>query len=186
MHPRTLLAAVLPFSSALLACAQVHESAHTTVRDGPVDRFIGAWHLDSSKISSTGGGNGAGRGAGGGNGGGLGMGPSPDVLVIRAGSGNLTVDQLRGESNTRLTFALDGRRVTNTIGAADNARQGTYVSKWAGDTLITTIAARAPPGGKDTVTYRDVRYIDSTGSLVVEISIPARVNSRRAVYTKAQ
>jgi hypothetical protein len=169
----------------VLGCARPRvETPASTASPDPAARFIGAWRIDSTKMASVGGGTGSGRGGGGGQGGGIGMGPSPDMLVVRRGSNTLTFDQLASTTNSRLTFLLDGKKIANTIGSGTSARQGVYLSAWKDSRLVTTITAPAAKGSTAMVTYEDVRYIDETGALVVEISIPGRQNSRRVVYRK--
>jgi len=179
--------AVLPLGLVLLlGCAHARAETRPSGVTSPADQFVGAWRIDSTKMSSVGGGTGSGRGGGGGTGGGIGMGPSPDVLVVRRGPKTLTFDQLRGATNSRLMFLLDGGKMANTIGSGDAARQGVYVSHWNGARLETTITAPAAKGSKEILTYQDVRCIDESGALVIEISIPGRPNSRRVVYKRSR
>ena len=48
---------------------------------------------------------------------------------------------------------------------------------------MTTVTAPAETGGRDTVQYREVRYLDGE-TLVVEITMQGSPNSRKTIYTR--
>jgi hypothetical protein len=182
MYRLNTRAPLLALATALFGCARANPGA-VAITPAPIN-FAGVWRLDSAKTSAVGGGTGTGRGGGGGNGGGIGMGPAPDSLTVLQNTLNLTFVQSRGATTSRVTFLLNGREMANPIGTGGGARQGVYVSAWVESRLVTTITAPAAKGSTTIVTYQDVRYIDASGELVVEISIPGRPNSRRVVYTR--
>jgi hypothetical protein len=148
--------------------------------------LAGTWKLDVARSTSSGGGNGAGGGGtGGGRGGGLGLGPSADVLTIMQDEKTLTIDETRGERISRVVYPFDGKPSTNRLAAGRNAGgSSTAVSKWDAAKLVTIITSPAAPGTPGTVQYRDARWIDSDGFLIVETTAVGQANSRKAVYRK--
>ncbi len=165
--------------TALLILALVRPQVAVATRPGP--DFSGAWKVDASRNTSTGGGRGSGRGTGGG----LGLGPSADELTIKQDAKTLVFDEHRGAETARLTYRLDGEPVANTISAGRRAGdKASYVSRWDGGRLVTKITAPAGPGISDTVEYQEIRSLDRDGSMVVETTQPGQPNARKVVYLK--
>jgi hypothetical protein len=163
------------FGTVVLTALVVQANAPTT------PDFTGAWKIDAARGTSTGGGRGGGRGTGGG----LGLGPSADELTIRQDTRTLTIDERHGTDTTRVTYGLDGRPVSNTLGAGRSAgASAVYVSQWKDGRLTTTITIPAAAGTEAKTQYQQLRYLDRDGSMVVETTIPGQENARKVVYVK--
>jgi hypothetical protein len=149
--------------------------------------FSGTWKLDEKRSSAIGGGRGGGRGEGNSRGGGLGLGASPDTIAIVQTAETLVVEERRGAETARITYGLDGKPVTNGVASGRSAgTNSTYTSAWKGDRLVTTIVIPPAPGGGEIGRYQETRSIDRDGSLVVEITMAGRPNSRKLVYVRAK
>lgn len=158
--------------------------ATTLVAQAPPD-FSGVWKLDLSQSASQGAGTGVGSGRGNSMGGGLGMGPSPEQLTIRHDATTLTIQQ-RGSAVSKLVYKLDGSETKNPVPAsAAGRRDGRFKSVWQDAKLVTTIATTMPTG-RGAVTYQEVRYLDSSGAMVVETSLPGQDRMRKVVYRKTK
>lgn len=144
---------------------------------GPPD-FSGKWKLDAGRSMSSGGGRGAGTGGGRGQGGGLGLGPSAETITISQDATSLKIEeQWAGRPSARRVYALDGKKVTNSLAGGS----ATSVSTWQGDRLVTKLVISARGGSRE---LEERRYLDADGRLVVEIEMPGQGNSRRSVYNK--
>ena len=85
-----------------------------------------------------------------------------------------------------LIHALDGRRVTNPLGAGRSAgASAEFVSRWKDHSLVTAITAPPAPGTDVKTRYEEVRYLDRDGALIVETTIPGQPNARRVVVREA-
>ena len=142
--------------------------------------FSGKWKLDVGRSASSGGGRGAGTGGGGGQGGGLGLGPAAETITIGQHATSLKIEeQSAGRPSARRVYALDGKRVTNSLAGGS----ATSVSTWQRDRLVTKLVISARGGSRE---IEETRYLDADGRLVVEIVMPGRDNSRRSVYNKVK
>lgn len=113
------------------------------------------------------------------------MGPSPTQLTIRQDATTLTIQQ-RGGSVSKLVYKLDGTETKNPVAAgAGGTRDGRFKSVWQGEKLVTTFTTSAP-GGRGTSTYQEERYLDASGAMVVETSLPGQGRSRTVVYKKTK
>ncbi len=167
--------------TALFVLALAQASPAASVRTTP--DFSGTWKMDAARGSATGGGRGGGRGTGGG----LGLGPSAEVLTIRQDTKTLVVEERRGTDTARMTYAFDGRAVSNTIPAGRSAgAKAIYVSRWDGDRLVTKITAPAGRGSSDTAEYQEIRSLDPDGSMLLETTLPGQPNARKVVYVKVK
>jgi len=114
--------------------------------------FAGTWTLDPEKSV---------MGGGGGRQGGMGQQP----LTITVDGSKMSISRTMGQSGNTVTtvYMLDGTASKNTL----MGRQGgepitvTYVSKWEGNVLVTTITN---PRGTST----EKRWIEADGTMVVE------------------
>jgi hypothetical protein len=147
--------------------------------------LAGTWTIDVNRSAAIGGGTGSRDSAGGGRGGGLGLGPAPDRLTIREDAGTITVEERRGTTITTLKYVLDGGKTINTAPAGRNAGgSAVYLTVWRSRRLVTRITVPdARENGRE-VTYDEVRYLDTDGSLVVETTVAGRPNKRTTVYTR--
>jgi hypothetical protein len=144
--------------------------------------FSGTWTMDAAHSSSAGGGRGGARGAGGGMGGGLGMGPPPAELRIKQDAKSLKIDQ-KGAPVSTLVYRLDGVEAKGKWPAPGGAtRPATFRSEWKDGRLVTMIVTKSAKG--EAVSFQDVRYIDSEGFLIAEISISGQENLRRTAYKR--
>jgi hypothetical protein len=145
----------------------------------------GTWAIDAKRSAAIGGGTGARDTAGGGRGGGLGLGPAPDGLTIRQDARTITVEERRGTTITSLKYVLDGGKTTNTAPAGRNAGgSAVYLTVWRSRRLVTRITVPDARENGGEVTYDEVRYLDTDGSLVVETTVAGRPNKRTTVYTR--
>jgi hypothetical protein len=94
--------------------------------------FSGTWKIDAPQGAATGGGRGGGGGRGNSQGGGLGLGLSPDMLVIGQDANAVTVEEHYGTVRNKVVFALDGKKVTNQVGAArgGGSMPAEFTSAW--------------------------------------------------------
>jgi uncharacterized protein (TIGR02246 family) len=146
-----------------------------------VPDFSGSWTIDPSRGTSAGGGLGGGTGGGGG----LGIGASADALTIAQDPSKVVVTERRGMEIARITYRLDGQATSNVIAAGRNAgSMAVYASRWDGSRLVTTIKAPAEPDSRDTTEYQEVRWLNHQGAMVVDVTLPGRVNARHVVYVK--
>jgi hypothetical protein len=146
--------------------------------------FSGTWILDTNRSSAIGGGTGGG-GGGGGRGGGIGLGPAADRLTITQDATTLTVEERRGASSSRLVYALDGRKMVNTIPAGRNAgAPATSIGRRDKGRFVMTISAPFAPGRAGSVEYREVWSLEPDGSLVIETTISGQPNVRKSAYKK--
>jgi len=152
----------------------------------PAPDLAGVWTIDATRSAAVGGGTGERDTAGGGRGGGLGLGVAPDRLTIRQDAGAIVVEERRGTTITSLRYALDGSKTTNTVPAGRNSgASATYVTGWRNRRLVTSITVPDAGGSGGVVTYEEVRYLDSGGSLVVETTMTGRSNKRTTIYARA-
>lgn len=155
-------------------------SGATAIAQAPPD-FSGKWKLDQADSSSVGGGNGSRRGGGAGQGGGLGLGPSANELTIKQTPASMTIDEHWGAgSSSRRVYELDGKKKSNQVGAGRGVA-ATTVSMWVDRQLVTTIAVAAQGGSRE---YKETRYLDDNGRLIVETTVAVAPNSRKAVYVR--
>ena len=162
-------------------------SAVTLTAQSKRPDFSGTWKLNELGSTATGGGRGSGNGEGNSRGGGLGLGGSPDTLTIVQTAETLVIEERRGTESARITYSFDGKPVTNVVAAGrSSGANATYTSTWKGDQLVTTIRIPPAPGGGELSTYQETRSLDRNGSLVVEITMTGRPNSRKLVYVKAK
>jgi hypothetical protein len=148
--------------------------------------FSGTWKIDASRSTSTGGGQGSGRGEGNSRGGGLGLGGSPESIAIVQTAETMVVEEHRGVEVTRITYALDGKTMTNVVASGrSSGAKATYTSAWKGERLVTTIRIPGSPGG-EIAAYQETRSLDGDGSLIIEIMMTGRPNSRKLVYVRAK
>jgi hypothetical protein len=147
----------------------------------------GTWKLDEQRSSSVGGGRGSGGGEGNSRGGGLGLGASPDTITIVQTAETVVVEERRGAAIARVTYGLDGKPVANAVASGrSSGANATYTSRWADGRLVTRITVPPAPGGGDQATYQETRSLARDGSLVVEITMAGRPNSRKLVYVRAK
>jgi hypothetical protein len=167
----------------LLALALALPLAATLAIQAPPN-FAGTWVLDPSAGAAVGGRQGAVDTAGGGRGGGLGLGPSADSLVITQTADTLTVDEHRAAESARIVYRLDGKPASYALSAGRSAgAKVTASSRWQGNRLITTITLPAS-GTSESITYEESRWIESDGTMVIEVRRPGQPNMRRSVYRR--
>ena len=156
----------------------------TLLGQAPPD-LSGVWTLDPGRTSAVP--SGGGGGSNGGQGGALGIGPPPESLKITQTPTQLTIEEHRGETAARIVYSFDGRPSRNIV-VAGRGTGGTSeaVSVWQNRRLETILTMPPAAGLPEIVRYRDVRYLDATGALVVEISWMDHPNMRRNVYTKGR
>jgi hypothetical protein len=152
-----------------------------------VPDLSGTWTRDPARSTATGGGQGQREAEGGGRGGGLGIGPAPDQLTIVQTPARLVITERRGEATSTSTYALNGKRTMNPVSAGRNSGgSAAYVTSWRGARLETIVKV-APVDGRGAVaTYKELRYLDAGGSLVVEITMTGSPNRRSTVYRPIQ
>ena len=135
--------------------------------------FSGTWKIDASRSTSTGGG-------------GVGLGASPESIAIVQTAETMVVEEHRGAEVARITYALDGKTMTNVVASGrSSGAKATYTSAWKTDRLVTTIRIPGSPGG-EVAAYQETRSLDGDGSLVVEIMMTGGPNSRKLVYVRAK
>lgn len=140
--------------------------------------FSGKWRLDAGRSASSGGRRGAGTGGGGGQGGGLGLGPSAETIAISQDATSLKIEeQWAGRPSARRVYALDGKKVSNSLAGGS----ATSFSTWQGDRLVTKLVISARGGSRE---LEETRFLDADGQLVVETVMPGQGNSRRSVYSR--
>ena len=156
------------------------------VRAQEPPNFAGTWTRDADRSSSQGGGRGRGNGTTGGTGGGLALGPPADGLTVRQTATSLTVEERRGSTTSKVSYALDGSKVKNKIAAGKNAGQeAVYTSAWKDGRLVTTITL-TPKGGGAPMPYQESRSLDPGGAMIVETTLAGQANARSVVYTKSR
>jgi len=145
--------------------------------------FHGEWALDGARSSATGGGRGAVDTPGGGRGGGLGLGPSAESLRIFHTAESLQIEERRGAASSRIIYSFD-RRDEIALSVGRNAgTTATMFSRWQGSRVVTTITLPATAVGGAT-TYEETRWLETDGSMVVEVRRPGEPNLRRTVYLR--
>ena len=150
-----------------------------------VPDLSGTWSRDPSRSTATGGGNGQRDVEGGGRGGGLGLGPPPDQLVIAQTADRLVITERLGEASSTFTYALNGERTTNRVSRGRNSGgTAAYVTSRRGARFETTVQVPPVRGRGRAATYKEVRYLDADGSLVVEITRTGSPNKRTLVYRR--
>ena len=134
--------------------------------------FSGKWVLDPAKTEG-----GPGGGGGGGRAGGGGGGAAP--LTITQTATDLTIERTMGETVTKTVYKLDGKESVNET----QRGKSTYVSKWDGAKLMTTIKAETPQGTREST---EVRSLAADGTMVVETTSqgPSGPTTRKMVYNK--
>jgi hypothetical protein len=150
-----------------------------------VPDLSGTWSRDAGRSTATGGGDGQRDVEGGGRGGGLGLGPPPDLLVIVQTADRLVITERLGEASSTFTYALNGKRTANRVPRGRNSGgTAAYVTSRRGSRFETTVQI-PPVGGRGrTAIYKEVRYLDAGGSLVVEITRTGSPNKRTLVYRR--
>ena len=150
-----------------------------------VPDLSGTWSRDPGRSMATGGGSGQRDVEGGGRGGGLGLGPPADQLTIVQTADRLVITERLGEASSTFTYALNGKRTTNRVSRGRNSGgTAAYVTSRRGSRFETTVQV-APVGGRGrAATYKEIRYLDANGSLVVEITRPGSTNKRTLVYRR--
>ena len=147
--------------------------------------FHGEWTLDAARSSATGGGRGAVDTPGGGRGGGLGLGPSADSLRIIHTAESLQIEERRGAASSRIIYSFD-RRDEIALSAGRNAgTEAIVLSRWQGSRLVTTITLPASAVGGAT-TYEDTRWLETDGTMIVEVRRAGDPNLRRTVYQRTR
>jgi hypothetical protein len=77
-----------------------------------------------------------------------------------------------GQGHSTITYALNGTKTTNAVSAGRNSGgTAAYVTSWRGARLETTVKVVPVDGRGRTATFREVRYLDADGSLVVETTM---------------
>jgi hypothetical protein len=170
---RVLMATLLTFATSL------------TVQDQRPD-FTGRWMLNAQATTLSGGGRGDGSGratgGGGGGGGGTGLGSPADELTIRQSDTLLIVEARHGSASETILYRFDGKPVSNvmTIGRGETVH-ATYSSRWSRARLETTIARKV---GNRSIRYRELLYLTSDSTLVLETDVIGSMGGRTAVYRK--
>lgn len=140
--------------------------------------FSGKWVVDPEK-SQTGGAPGGGPpgGAGGRAGGGMMGGP----ITITQTATEMTIERTMGETVMKTVYRLDGKESVNE---GRGGMKSTYVSKWDGAKLVTTIKAETQQGGTREST--EVRSLAADGTMVVETTSQGQSGptTRKLVYNK--
>ena len=154
--------------------------------------LAGRWTLDAGGSSVSGGGDGdkTGRASGGGGqrGGGIGLGAPIAEVTITQNATSLTISEQRGRRNIRTVCEFDGQMVKNSMWVGNISRgrvaMALYSSNWEGARLVTMITTN-PPIAVETVVFKEVRYLDPEGRMVVETTSVGNPGGRIAVYKKA-
>jgi hypothetical protein len=168
----------------------VREHRRFIDRSGALERvqrpsLEGEWTLDVSRSSATGGGRGQVDTPGGGRGGGLGLGPSAESLLVRQTSESLTVEERHGRETARIIYRFDRSESIELPAGRNAGTQATALSRWQGSRLVTTITLPATAVGAAT-TYEETRWLETDGTMVVEIRRPGEPNLRRTVYRRTR
>ena len=155
-----------------------------TLAPQAVPDLSGTWTRDPGRSTATGG-SGQREVEGGGLGGGLGLGPPAEQLTIVQTIDRLVITERFGEASSTFTYALNGKRTTNRVSVGRNSGgTAAYVTFRRGARLETTVQV-PPVGGRGrTATYKEVRYLDADGSLVVETTMTGRPNKRTVIYRR--
>jgi len=168
----------------------VHEVSMTLSRSETVNftlehvqrpSFHGAWTLDASRSSATGGGRGAVDTPGGGRGGGLGLGPSAEVLQIRHTAELMSIEERRGPESATAIYRFNRSEPIELSAGRNAGTTAIAFSRWKGNRLVTTFTLPATAVGGAT-TYEESRWLEPDGTMVVEIRRPGESNLRRSVY----
>ena len=156
-----------------------------TLAPQAVPDLSGTWTRDPGRSTATGGGSGQREVESGGRGGGLGLGPPAEQLTIVQTIDRLVITERVGEASSTFTYALNGKRTTNRVSAGRNSGgTAAYVTLRQGARFETTVQV-PPVGGRGrTATYKEVRYLDADGSLVVETTMTGRPNTRTVIYRR--
>ncbi len=181
----TVIAAILIAAGHVGAAQNAEESAQNR------PDFSGHWVLDQSGSSTVGGGegdkNGVASGGGGRRGGGLGLGAPIGEVTIRQNATSLTVDEQRGARTLQTTYRFDRRKVTNTMWVGNitrgRATTAVFTSRWDGAQLVTTMSVKLPDT-PNVGTFKEVRSLDASGRMVVELTADGKPGNRKAVYRR--
>jgi hypothetical protein len=158
-----------------------------TLAQQTVPNLSGTWSRDSSRSTATGGGRGDREADGGGRGGGLGLGPAADQLTIVQTKDRLVITERLGEANSTFTFALNGKTTTNRVAAGRNSGgTAAYVTTRRGARFETTVKVTPVGGRGPAATYKEIRYLEADGSLVVETTMTGKPNKRTVFYRRIQ
>lgn len=150
-----------------------------------VPDLSGTWTRDPSRSAATGGGRGQREAEGGGRGGGLGLGPAANQLTSVQTPDRLVITERLGEATSTFTYALNGKRTTNRVSAGRNSGgTAAYVTSRRGARLETTVKVAPVNGRGPAPTYKEVRYLDADGLLVVETTMTGSPNKRTTVYRR--
>ena len=143
--------------------------AATAVLNAQAPDFSGTWKLDeaNSKMVAT-----AGI---------IGLGPAgaPKTLhITQAANGSIAIESQINEAHVRIY--RPGRETATPAGQGGAV---TMTSKWAGKTMVSEGAFKAPNG--DTTTIREVLSLGPGGTLVMDVTTTAAGSaSSTLVYTK--
>lgn len=150
--------------------------------------FSGRWTLvpELSSVGGGGRGDGTGRasGGGGGTGGGTGLGRPADELTLEQNDSVLIIGARRQAVVDTIRYRLDGKAVENVmpVGRGETAHVN-YTSRWNRERLETTIARKV---GTRVIRYRELLYLSSDSTLVMETDIVGSVGGRKAVYRRVK
>ena len=139
--------------------------------------FSGKWVLDPAKTEMGGAPGGGPPGGGGARGAGGGMaGP----ITITQTATEMTIEQTMGENVMKTVYRLDGKESVNE---GRGGMKSTYVSKWDGAKLLTTIKRETQQGTREST---EVRSLAADGTMVVETTSqgPSGPTTRKMVYNK--
>lgn len=156
-----------------------------TLAPQTVPDLSGTWRSDPGRSSASGGGRGQRESENGGRGGGLGLGPAAEQLTIVQTPDRLVITERRGEASAKFTYALNGKKTTNAVSSGRNSGgSAASVTSWRGARLETTVKVTPGNGRGVVATYKEVRYLDADGSLVVETTMAGRPNKRTMIYRR--
>lgn len=147
--------------------------------------FAGEWTLDVAGSSASGGGQGQVDTAGGGRGGGLGLGPSAESLGITQTSESLSIEERRGRETARIIYRFDRSELITLPVGRNAGAEATALSRWQGSRLVTAITLPASAVGGAT-TCEETRWLETDGTMVVEVRRPGEPNLRRTVYRRTR
>jgi hypothetical protein len=122
--------------------------------------FSGKWVLNADKSAMGGGPGGGAPGGGGGGRAGGGMGAGP--LAITQTATTLTIERTVAETVMKTIYKFDG---SESVNEGRGGMKSTYVSKWDGAKLVTTIKGETQRGPTQS---SEVRSLAADGTMVVE------------------
>jgi hypothetical protein len=114
------------------------------------------------------------------------MGPSADTLVISQTNAVVTIEERFGSIRNTLTYPVDGKTVTNRVGAGrgEGGAPVSFTSRWKDDYLLATFSVEIP--GAAARRYEQKITLDKSDKnlLVIETKELGTTNSRKVVYRK--